>query len=54
MDKTIAYYQLGLTYQTIGNTADSQENFNNAIQLFKEMKAPRQIEKVQQAAGKLI
>ena len=53
-DLAEAYYQLGLTYQTIGNTADSQENFNKAIQLFTEMEAPRQIEKVQQAAGKLI
>ncbi|HLO51396.1 MAG TPA: tetratricopeptide repeat protein [Kamptonema sp.] len=53
-DLAEAYYQLGLTYQTIGNTADSQENFNKAIQLFREMEAPRQIEKVQQAAGKLI
>jgi tetratricopeptide (TPR) repeat protein len=48
-DLAEAYYQLGLTYQTIGNTADSQENFNKAIQLFTEMEAPRQIEKVQQA-----
>ncbi|CBN57708.1 MULTISPECIES: tetratricopeptide repeat protein [Kamptonema] len=53
-DLAEAYYQLGLTYQTIGNTADSQENFNNAIQLFTEMEAPRQVEKVQQSAGKLI
>jgi len=53
-DLAEAYYQLGLTYQTIGNTADSQENFNKAIQLFTEMEAPRQVEKVQQAAGKLI
>lgn len=53
-DLAEAYYQLGLTYQTIGNTTDSQENFNKAIQLFTEMEAPRQVEKVQQAAGKLI
>ncbi|OCQ99196.1 hypothetical protein BCD67_08480 [Oscillatoriales cyanobacterium USR001] len=53
-DLAEAYYQLGLTYQTIGNTADSQENFNKAIQLFTEMDAPRQVDKVQQAAGKLI
>ena len=53
-DLAEAYYQLGLTYQTIGNTADSQENFNKAIQLFDKMEAPNQIEKVRQAAGKLI
>lgn len=53
-DLAEAYYQLGLTYQTIGNTADSQENFNKAIELFNQMEAPRQVEKVQQAAGKLI
>ncbi|WP_449416444.1 tetratricopeptide repeat protein [Phormidium nigroviride] len=53
-DLAEAYYQLGLTYQIIGNTADSQENFNKAIQLFTEMEAPRQVEKVQQAAAKLI
>ncbi|MDF0554198.1 tetratricopeptide repeat protein [Kamptonema sp. UHCC 0994] len=53
-DLAEAYYQLGLTYQIIGNTDDSQENFNKAIQLFTEMEAPRQVEKVQQAADKLI
>ena len=44
-----AYYQLGLTYQKMGNAQNSQENFDKAIQLFSEMEAPKQIEKVRQA-----
>ncbi|MBW4649230.1 MAG: tetratricopeptide repeat protein [Kastovskya adunca ATA6-11-RM4] len=44
-----AYYQLGLTYQKIGEDHKSQENFKKAIRLFSEMEAPKQVEKVQQA-----
>ncbi|MBD1829829.1 tetratricopeptide repeat protein [Microcoleus vaginatus GB1-A2] len=48
-----AYYQLGLTYQTMGNAAYNQENFNKAITIFTEMEAPKQIEKVQKALNKI-
>ncbi|MBW4641533.1 MAG: ATP-binding protein [Goleter apudmare HA4340-LM2] len=42
-----AYYNLGLTYQIMGELNMSRENFNQAIALFKEMPAPRQVEKVE-------
>lgn len=48
-DLAEAYYQLGLTYQKMSETENSQENFDKAIQLFSQMEAPKQVEKVQQA-----
>ncbi len=48
-DLAEAYYQLGLTYQKMGDAQNSQKNFDKAIQLFSEMEAPKQVEKVQQA-----
>lgn len=45
-DLAEAYFQLGLTYQKMGNTQKSQLNFERSIQLFAEMKAPKQVEKV--------
>lgn len=48
-DLAEAYYQLGLTYQKIGETQNSQENFNKAIQLYHKIDAPKQVEKVQRA-----
>jgi tetratricopeptide (TPR) repeat protein len=48
-DLADAYYQLGLTYQKMGNTEQSQKSFREAIQLFDEMQAPKQVERVQQA-----
>ncbi|MBE9233851.1 hypothetical protein IQ231_19800 [Cuspidothrix issatschenkoi LEGE 03284] len=39
----------GLTYQKIGQTQQSHTNFNEAIRLFNEMEAPRQVEKVEKA-----
>ncbi|AFW95069.1 TPR repeat-containing protein [Anabaena sp. 90] len=48
-DLAEAYYQLGLTYQKMGETENSHTNFNEAIQLFNEMEAPKQVEKVQKA-----
>jgi tetratricopeptide (TPR) repeat protein len=51
-DLADAYYQLGLTYQKMGEIDKSQENFDNAIRLFTEMEAPKQVEKVRQAIGK--
>jgi len=44
-----AYYQLGLTYQKMGATENSNTNFNEAIRLFNEMEAPKQVEKVEKA-----
>ncbi|MEA5566060.1 tetratricopeptide repeat protein [Anabaena sp. UHCC 0399] len=41
-----AHYQLGLTYQRIGEMKESQDNFNRAIALFNDMPAPKQVEKV--------
>jgi tetratricopeptide (TPR) repeat protein len=48
-DLAEACYQLGLTHQKMGDTQKSRENFDKAIQLFSEMKAPKQVEKVQRA-----
>lgn len=48
-DLAEAYYQRGLTYQKMGEVENSQANFDKAIQLFSEMEAPKQIEKVQRA-----
>jgi tetratricopeptide (TPR) repeat protein len=50
-DLAEAYYQLGLTQQKIGNP-ESQENFTKAIELFNDIGAPKQVEKVEQAIGK--
>jgi tetratricopeptide (TPR) repeat protein len=48
-DLAEVYYQLGLTYQKMGQIDQSKENFNQAIALFAEMQAPKQIEKVKLA-----
>ncbi|MEH2183123.1 tetratricopeptide repeat protein [Nostoc sp.] len=45
-DLAEAYFQLGLTYQKMATLDESQINFNRAIQLFTEIKAPKQVEKV--------
>jgi len=50
-DLAEAYYQLALTYQKMGKIDQSQENFDKAIQLFEEMEAPNQVEKVRRAIG---
>ena len=41
--------QLGLTSQKMGKIQKSQENFDKAIQLFSEMEAPKQVEKVRRS-----
>ena len=46
-DLAEAYYQLGLTYQKMEELEKSRENFDKAIRLFKEIEAPKQVEKVQ-------
>ncbi|MEA5576542.1 tetratricopeptide repeat protein [Anabaena sp. UHCC 0451] len=48
-DLAEAYYQLGLTYQKMGEIENSNTNFNEGIRLFNEMEAPKQVEKVEKA-----
>ncbi len=48
-DLAEAYFQLALTYQDMEETAKSKENFEKAIQLFSNIPAPKQIERVQEA-----
>jgi len=50
-DLAEAYYQLALTYQKMGVIDQSQENFDKAIELFRQMEAPMQVEKVRRAIG---
>ena len=50
LDRAEACYQLALTEQKLGNIQKTQENFDRAIQLFSEMDASKQVEKVQLAA----
>ncbi|MBD6614599.1 tetratricopeptide repeat protein [Komarekiella sp. 'clone 1'] len=45
-DLAEAYFKLGLTYSKMIKTDESKVNFNRAIQLFAEMKAPKQVEKI--------
>ncbi|MBH8573748.1 tetratricopeptide repeat protein [Nostocaceae cyanobacterium CENA369] len=46
-DLAEAYFQLGLTYQKMEDRERSQINFNLAIQLFTEIKAPKQVERIE-------
>jgi hypothetical protein len=39
----------GLTYQKMDETENSHTNFNEAIRLFNEMEASKQVEKVEKA-----
>ncbi|MBW4616855.1 MAG: ATP-binding protein [Desmonostoc vinosum HA7617-LM4] len=45
-DLAEAYYQLGLTYQRMGDINQSREKLMQAIAFFETMQAPKQIEKV--------
>ncbi|WP_009632338.1 tetratricopeptide repeat protein [Synechocystis sp. PCC 7509] len=45
-DLAEAYFQLGLTYKKMNKQDESITNFNQAIQLFTNMQAPKQVEKV--------
>jgi tetratricopeptide (TPR) repeat protein len=45
-DLAEAYYQLALTYQQMGDRENSKPNFDHAIQLFAEIEAPLQVERV--------
>lgn len=44
-----AQYQIGLTYQAMGETKKSDESFQEAIRLFSEMEAPKQVERVRRS-----
>jgi tetratricopeptide (TPR) repeat protein len=46
-DLAEAYFQLGLTYQKLGEDAKRKMNFDTSIRLFAEMKALKQVDKVQ-------
>ena len=46
----IAYFQLGMTYQKM-KPQESKINFDQTIQLFTEMEAPKQIAKVVRQAN---
>lgn len=51
-DLAEAYYQFGLTYQAMGEVKKCNTNFQEAIQLFSEMEAPKQVERVRKAMQK--
>jgi tetratricopeptide (TPR) repeat protein len=46
-----AYFQLGLTYQAMGKHDQAEEYKAKALELFEEMEAPKQIERVNKAFG---
>ncbi|MBD1912404.1 tetratricopeptide repeat protein [Leptolyngbya sp. FACHB-8] len=46
-DLANAYFQLGLTYRAIGQLQQCQKSFEQALRLFGQMQATKQIEKVQ-------
>ncbi|MGB6298925.1 MAG: NB-ARC domain-containing protein [Rivularia sp. (in: cyanobacteria)] len=45
-DLAEAYFQLGLTYQGMIKEADSKVNVEKALGLFKEINAPKQVERI--------
>jgi len=53
-DLAEAYYQLGLTYQKLGDKNKSHQWFQVSKNLFSEIGAPLQIEKVRQAMEKAV
>lgn len=52
-DLAEAHYQFALTHQKMGDAEKSQIPFQEAIRLFTEMEAPKQVEKVRKAIGKI-
>jgi tetratricopeptide (TPR) repeat protein len=48
-DLAEAYYQLGITYQKMDETERGKVNFEEAIRLFSEMDAPKQVERVRRS-----
>ncbi|NJO78595.1 MAG: hypothetical protein HC827_08735 [Cyanobacteria bacterium RM1_2_2] len=45
-DLAEVHYQLGLTYDKLDDLAASQVNFEAAVEIFQEMNAPKQVERV--------
>lgn len=54
LDLTKALYQLGLTYQAANETEKSRESFQEAIRLFAELEAPKQMESVRQSMQNIL
>jgi len=50
-DKAEAYFQLGLTYQAMREHDQAEEYKAKALELFAQMEAPKQIERVNKAFG---
>jgi tetratricopeptide (TPR) repeat protein len=50
-DLAEAYFQLGLTYQAMGEHDQAEEYKAKALELFVQMEAPKQIERVNKAFG---
>jgi tetratricopeptide (TPR) repeat protein len=48
-DLAESYFQLALTHQAAGDIEGKNKNFHEAIRLFSEMEAPRQVERVRQS-----
>jgi tetratricopeptide (TPR) repeat protein len=48
-DLAEAYYQLGMTYRLIDQEDESKEAFQEAIRLFDEIRAPKQVDRVRQS-----
>jgi tetratricopeptide (TPR) repeat protein len=48
-DLAEAYYRFGITYQAAGENEASTINFQEAIRLFTEMEAPKQVERVRRS-----
>jgi len=53
-DLAESYFQLGLTYQAMGEQDQSETYKTKALELFEQMEAPKQIERVNQAFGENI
>jgi len=48
-DLAEAYYQFGVSCQTMSKFEESKKNFQKAIRLFTEMEAPKQVERVRRS-----
>jgi tetratricopeptide (TPR) repeat protein len=51
LDLAEAYFQFGLTYQAMGEHDQAEEYKAKALELFAQMEAPKQIERVNKAFG---
>ena len=54
MANHILYFQLGLTYQAMGEHDQAEEYKVESLKLFEQMEAPKQIERVNKAFGENI